>query len=177
MSLVFSGAAHQLLHAKTSHKKQKNAQKRPMTAYQLFIREHFGQRPPSEHQMHAKDFLLQLSVQWKQLDENEKKMYQDKAKAEKAKREAEKAQDLSLATESINATASGAPIESEPVREVQQEAPPVSDSIVAEMLGKLTRRTSLLLPRKKHIQVSIKAYRTSENASSTNRLDKIVSPS
>ncbi|GAV04676.1 hypothetical protein RvY_14926 [Ramazzottius varieornatus] len=129
------GAAHQLLHAKTSHKKQKNAQKRPMTAYQLFIREHFGQRPPSEHQMHAKDFLLQLSVQWKQLDENEKKMYQDKAKAEKAKREAEKAQDLSLATESINATASGAPTESEPVREVQQEAPPVSDSTVAEMLG------------------------------------------
>ena len=109
-----------------------------MTAYQLFIREHFGQRPPSEHQMHAKDFLLQLSVQWKQLDENEKKMYQDKAKAEKAKREAEKAQDLSLATQSINATASGVTEGEGPAeRETEGQDGTVSDHVVAEMLGQV----------------------------------------
>ncbi|OQV22652.1 hypothetical protein BV898_03477 [Hypsibius exemplaris] len=83
--------AHQLANAAAnkSHKKQKNQQKRPMTAYQLFIREHFGRRPPEVAQMHAKDFLLQLSVQWKNLEPAEKQMYQDKAKVEKTRREAE----------------------------------------------------------------------------------------
>lgn len=82
---------HQLLHAntKSGHKKQKNAQKRPMTAYQLFIREHFGSRPAEVAQMHAKDFLLRLSVQWKALTVDEKKVYQERAKAEKVRREAE----------------------------------------------------------------------------------------
>jgi hypothetical protein len=82
---------HQLANAnsKSAHKKQKNQQKRPMTAYQLFIREHFGRRPPEVAQMHAKDFLLQLSVQWKNLEPSEKLMYQDKAKAEKTRRENE----------------------------------------------------------------------------------------
>ncbi|GAV09758.1 hypothetical protein RvY_19244 [Ramazzottius varieornatus] len=83
--------AHQLLtgHGKASHKKQKNGKKRNITGYQLYIQEQFNQRPANVAQMHAKDFLLQLSGQWKTLQDSEKQVYQEKAKLEKIKRESE----------------------------------------------------------------------------------------
>ncbi|KAL9650720.1 hypothetical protein ABK040_001774 [Willaertia magna] len=69
---------------KSKKPKDKDAPKRPLSAYQIFQKEKRPEVKEQNKNMDAKEIMKELARLWKELDEDEKKPFQEKAELAKA---------------------------------------------------------------------------------------------